>query len=512
MPLYDYVATDSTGREVADLIEAGNAEIAQSKLSQRGLSVTTLTERKPGITPGGRQMPSGNVPAPTRRMEPRPAGPNLVPIVLGVVVAVVGLAIWGISHLANNASTRFDDVTGNLKDSSTSSSSQVAPDQTSTPAATQTKSPAAVEQTAPDEQTAPATASPVVLAPASKPPPPIPATRSLKTGRHAVLVGINQYADPSISALATAEKDAQALHQLLTDPEAGGVPPQNATLLLGVEATREKVIAALAQKKRVAPDSTTFVYFSGHGVTDGVDGYLLLHDSKSDSLEATAISNTDLKVRLGEIPSERKVVILDSCHAAAAIKGAKTKGIADLLERFSARGQATLTASQANELALDVPALGNSLYTHFLVRGLRGEADVNADGVVVLTELTAFLEKHVRNEAIARGGRQTPGQSIDVDIASEFLLTVQPEKRQAFEAQQAEQQKLKASRVKTLKGLVLENKVSQTLGNEGRRLLEADETTLTETEQKLLKEYIDLVEGRLTPDKLEAALNFARGA
>jgi len=39
--------------------------------------------------------------------------------------------------------------------------------------------------------------------------------------RHAVIIGINDYADPSIPALKYAESDAKAVYDTLTDPAVG---------------------------------------------------------------------------------------------------------------------------------------------------------------------------------------------------------------------------------------------------------------------------------------------------
>ena len=48
--------------------------------------------------------------------------------------------------------------------------------------------------------------------------------------RHAVLVGINEYQDTQVRDLQFARADAQAMYDLLTDPQRGGYKPNDVTL------------------------------------------------------------------------------------------------------------------------------------------------------------------------------------------------------------------------------------------------------------------------------------------
>lgn len=58
---------------------------------------------------------------------------------------------------------------------------------------------------------------------------------------YAVLIGIDKYKDPSLVDLRYAEKDCRDLHRVLTDPEIGNFESENATLLLGQNATKQKI-------------------------------------------------------------------------------------------------------------------------------------------------------------------------------------------------------------------------------------------------------------------------------
>jgi uncharacterized caspase-like protein len=57
---------------------------------------------------------------------------------------------------------------------------------------------------------------------------------------------------------------------------------------------------------------------------------------------------------------------------------------------------------------MEVPELGHGLFTHFLVQGLRGAADLDRDGIVSLQEVYQYLEQQVSQKSRAMGGNQHP--------------------------------------------------------------------------------------------------------
>ena len=94
------------------------------------------------------------------------------------------------------------------------------------------------------------------------------------TNAHAVLVGIAEYRNiPSLPS--TVSGDAIAIRDLLTDPQHCGYPPENVTVLLDGNATREAVLGALSElATRSDAQSSVLVYVSSHGarLTDGPCG------------------------------------------------------------------------------------------------------------------------------------------------------------------------------------------------------------------------------------------------
>src|ERR1041385_3912041 len=84
---------------------------------------------------------------------------------------------------------------------------------------------------------------------------------------HAVIIGINTYQDARIPPLQFAAADAQALYDVLVDPDVGRFKPENVALLLNEQATERRIKSEIATRlpRRASKDSTVCVYYARHG-------------------------------------------------------------------------------------------------------------------------------------------------------------------------------------------------------------------------------------------------------
>ncbi|MBI4243063.1 MAG: caspase family protein [Planctomycetes bacterium] len=236
---------------------------------------------------------------------------------------------------------------------------------------------------------------------------PLPSNTKLPAIK-ALVAGISSYKDPSLN-LRYASKDAELVVELLKSSFVG-VKESNVRFLLDEKATRENMIGELGDfLKRAGEDDLLILYFAMHGVGDpegGDDFYFLCHDSKLQNLEATAFSRGSLEKLIRKSDANRIIVISDACHAG--VLGTSGMGKRDpaavnyaLLKRISeieGKGVTFFSASDANEYSQETEDLGHGVFTHFFVKGLKGEADENKDGFVSLQEIEEYTYLKVKEK------------------------------------------------------------------------------------------------------------------
>ena len=212
-------------------------------------------------------------------------------------------------------------------------------------------------------------------------------------GRHALIIGNDQYIDPKLKTLKSPSADARALVEVLEDKSIGGFDEVKSVLNQSGEKIRREISSFLSKKKS---DDLVLVYFSGHGVLDSQGRlYLALNDTEVDLLRATAIPSTYVSDEMDNCSSKRKILILDCCHSGAfsrvGLKSGDQKSVTESTFQGNGYGRVVLTASGATQFALEGDKIDEnitlSLFTHYLVDGLKnGAADKNGDGQVSLDE------------------------------------------------------------------------------------------------------------------------------
>lgn len=244
-----------------------------------------------------------------------------------------------------------------------------------------------------------------------------------KTGqpqRWAVVVGISAYSDPTIKNLKYADKDANDFAEFLKTPAGGGFEEGRIKILLNKDATLNNIKLALYNFLRQTVDKDLVViYFAGHGAPEPANpnnNYLLCYDTDPKSLETTAFPMWDVKTALTRyIPSKRVVVFTDACHSGGISSDIVTRGMKlnddNLINQYlsdlsnTKEGIIVFTASQAGEVSQELDKFGHGVFTHFLLDGMKGNADFNNDYTVTIGELMDYVEEKVKRQT---NGNQHP--------------------------------------------------------------------------------------------------------
>jgi len=232
----------------------------------------------------------------------------------------------------------------------------------------------------------------------------------------AVIVGVADYPGTE-NDLSFPDEDAWDVHDaLLANPnwEEGHI-----TMLLDNSATKANIHNAITQMGSNGDGNDLFFFhYSGHGgnyadqppldETDGLDEYLAQYDFATDP-----IWDDEFAEWLAALPSRKVAVSLDACYSGGQVKAsgegvvrcvaaeglpAKGDGLAKDIDDIT--GGVALAACAEDEVGYEVLTLQNGLFTYYLVEGLGGPADSNADDQISMEEAFNYLDPLVSGYSV----------------------------------------------------------------------------------------------------------------
>ncbi|MBN2255578.1 MAG: caspase family protein [Deltaproteobacteria bacterium] len=232
---------------------------------------------------------------------------------------------------------------------------------------------------------------------------------------YAVLFGISKYREESIPEVKYASRDADVMAKYLE--RLSGIPKANIMVLTDEKATKSDLEAYLEDwlSRRVTKKSRVFVYYAGHGAPDpqGRDAYIVPYEGNPD-FPSKLYPVSRMYAALDKLPAREVIVILDSCFSGAEGRSVTSKGTRPLVitmeDKIAKEGNiAVLAASEGNQISSDYDKVRHGLFTYYLLRGLRGDADVDKTGYVDLGSLYRFVKTKVEEKASLEFNRdQTP--------------------------------------------------------------------------------------------------------
>lgn len=207
-----------------------------------------------------------------------------------------------------------------------------------------------------------------------------------------IAVGVSTHRDPQLSVRKYAALDAEMMANYFQT--IGGVPPSNIRLLIDMKALRPDIEEAILDwlPTRVTADSVVIVYFSGQAKVSAA-GETFLIPYEGGSSVSRMVSLKDLHSGLSRLKAKQIVLMFD---------GSVSKLTMDQKVRYK-EPQWDLGGSRIVRFigttglrdGLESEKLHHGLFTYYLLRGLKGEADDNLDGEVTLGELSSFVGRSV---------------------------------------------------------------------------------------------------------------------
>lgn len=234
--------------------------------------------------------------------------------------------------------------------------------------------------------------------------------------RFAMSVGANNGGKDRV-LLQYAVSDAEAILDVFK--ELGGVEEDDILLLEEPDVrtfyTEMGKLQSQIEKSKADYGRVEFIfYYSGHSD----ENYILLGDEK--------ISYGNLRDTINGINADVRIAILDSCASGAftRIKGGKKRLPFLMDSAYNMRGFAVMTSSSANEASQESDLIQSSFFTHYLISGMRGAADMSQDGRITMNEAYQFAF----NETLAQttktiSGPQHPYTDIQMSGTGDVVMT-----------------------------------------------------------------------------------------
>ncbi len=257
--------------------------------------------------------------------------------------------------------------------------------------------------------------------------------------RVALVVGVDAYDDPALGALKFPAKDANDMGTVLRNNDAGGFDTVH---VLAGEVQATTFWEAFDQATRdLGRDDLFLLFLAGHGTLgpSGKNGsalYFLPSDAELERYDLTGIAMADIDGAMQDLEARRRVLMLDACHSGSgrstfssevlrwlsALRGPAPAPVTRHVSKFDAR----MFAADIRQPAREDDTLENGVYTHFLVEGLNGAADLDGDGLVSVRELHEHAAARTMKHT---GGVQVPRIETSEVGAGALFLAGDPNER-----------------------------------------------------------------------------------
>jgi hypothetical protein len=225
----------------------------------------------------------------------------------------------------------------------------------------------------------------------------------------ALVVGVGRYAH--MPTLKYTDDDAYHFYSFLKSPEGGALRDEQIKVLIDEDATRENMLRAMRQLFLKADENdVVMLYFSGHGL----EGSFLPVDYDGFN---NKVRHDEIKVIFEESKAKHKVCLADACFSGS-LFAMKSPDIDIALNKYyksfetTKGGLALLMSSKSQEYSLEDHGLRSGIFSHFMIKGLKGEADLDKNKIVTIKELFDFTYKNVKQYTASA---QTPTISGNYD-------------------------------------------------------------------------------------------------
>jgi len=220
---------------------------------------------------------------------------------------------------------------------------------------------------------------------------------------YTIVIGIDEYNNNALN-LNYAVRNASAFADLIKRKSRKLFQNVEVLTLYNIEATRSNLMNTLDYIAQIIlPEDMLIIYYTGHGSVVGDDFYLITSDNLNirnrRDLERDALNVRELQDKLKIMGALNQLLVIDVDQPGASLKPLGVRGsVEEKILAQLARSTGVRVLASAGWERSDAEYLedGYSLFSHVLLNGLRGEADVeSADFNITVKELSSYLDIHV---------------------------------------------------------------------------------------------------------------------
>jgi hypothetical protein len=229
-----------------------------------------------------------------------------------------------------------------------------------------------------------------------------------------VIAGVAEYLIKE-NNLRYTKDDAYKIYAFYKSPEGGALPDRQIALLVDEDATRANIVNAIKSiYSQAGRDDAIIFYFSGHGA----EGAFITHefDGNVDDNYKGLLLHDELNYVFQSSPARYKYLIADACHSGSLVnryggnKDMTARGAFYQAFEKAPSGFVMILSSMGDEYSLESSGIRQGVFSHYLLRGLKGESDTNRDKTVTVDELFDFTQSNVKGYT---KGKQNPVISGD---------------------------------------------------------------------------------------------------
>ena len=246
----------------------------------------------------------------------------------------------------------------------------------------------------------------------------IPHAAARRSDAIAVILGVERYR--SLPDARYAARDAALVRRYAVDAMGVSDDPEHLYVRTDSDVTNGELRKLFGESgwlaRRVSANTDLLVYFAGHGAPDASRSgpFLLPFDADAAFVGETGYSLGALYDRLARLPARSITVLLDACFTGetrnrqSIVPGTRPTVLSIEHPALVRRNMAVLSAARGVQVAGDLPSARHGLFTYFVARGLRGEADADGDRTISIAELGRFVERGVSGAANRLDREQRP--------------------------------------------------------------------------------------------------------